>query len=189
MIDHPIVTSVGVFEYTNPDGSIRRELRLPENVFDEKSLATYEGKPVIITHDAGRVDKDNVTEEIVGTILSKGEPDGDDVRAKIIIHDIDAVKKSGLRELSLGYDLLLDETPGEWNGQKYDAIQTEIVINHLAIVREARAGEQARLNIDSTENKALQKGAKAMAGKVTKRTKTANSDENRRKIAAYEARR
>lgn len=189
LIDHPIVTSVGVFEYTNPDGSIRRELRLPENVFDEKSLATYEGKPVIITHDAGRVDKDNVTEEIVGTILSKGEPDGDDVRAKIIIHDIDAVKKSGLRELSLGYDLVLDETPGEWNGQKYDAIQTEIVINHLAIVREARAGEQARLNIDSTENKALQKGAKAMAGKVTKRTKTANSDENRRKIAAYEARR
>ena len=189
LIDTPIVTSVGVFEYTNPDGSIRRELRLPEHVFDEKSLATYEGKPVIITHDAGRVDKDNVTEEIVGTILSKGCPDGNDVRAKIIIHDIDAVKKSGLRELSLGYDLVLDETPGEWNGQAYDAIQTEIAINHLAIVREARAGEQARLNIDSTENNALQKGANAMAGKATKQTKATNSDENRKKIAAFEARR
>lgn len=189
LIDHPIVTSVGVFEYTNPDGSIRKELRLPEHVFDEKSLATYEGKPVIITHDAGRVDKDNVGDEIVGTILSKGEPDGDNVRAKIIIHDIDAVKKSNLRELSLGYDLVLDETPGEWNGQQYDAIQTEIVINHLAIVREARAGEQARLNIDSTENKALQKGANAMAGKATKQTKATNSDENRKKIAAFEARR
>lgn len=188
LIDRPIVTSVGVFEYTNPDGSIRRELRLPEHVFDEKSLATYEGKPVIITHDAGRVDKDNVGDEIVGTILSKGEPDGDNVRAKIIIHDIDAVKRSNLRELSLGYDLVLDETPGEWNGQAYDAIQTEIVINHLAIVREARAGEQARLNIDSTENKALQKGESAMAGKATKR-KATNSDENRKKIAAYEARR
>lgn len=54
LIDHPIVTSVGVFEYTNPDGSVRRELRLPEHVFDEKSLATYEGKPVIITHEAGQ---------------------------------------------------------------------------------------------------------------------------------------
>lgn len=189
LIDHPIVTSVGVFEYTNPDGSIRKELRLPEHVFNEKSLATYEGKPVIITHEAGRVDKDNVGDEIVGTILSKGEPDGDNVRAKIIIHDIDAVKRSNLRELSLGYDLVLDETPGEWNGQPYDAIQTEIVINHLAIVREARAGEQARLNIDSTENKALQKGASAMAGKAVKQTKATNSDENRKKIAAFEARR
>lgn len=189
LIDHPIVTSVGVFEYTNPDGSVRRELRLPEHVFNEKSLATYEGKPVIITHEAGRVDKDNVGDEIVGTILSKGEPDGDNVRAKIIIHDIDAVKKSSLRELSLGYDLVLDETPGEWNGQQYDAIQTEIVINHLAIVREARAGEQARLNIDSTENKALQKGVNAMAVKSTKQTKATNSDENRKKIAAFEERR
>lgn len=189
LIDHPIVTSVGVFEYTNPDGSVRKELRLPEHVFNEKSLATYEGKPVIITHEAGRVDKDNVGDEIVGTILSKGEPDGDNVRAKIIIHDIDAVKRSNLRELSLGYDLVLDETPGEWNGQPYDAIQTEIVINHLAIVREARAGEQARLNIDSTENKALQKGASAMAGKAVKQTKATNSDENRKKIAAFEARR
>ena len=162
LIDHPIVTSVGIFEYTNPDGSIRKELRLPEHVFDEKSLATYEGKPVIVTHDAGRVNKDNVTNEIVGTMLSKGYGDdnGNDVRVKIVIHDIDTVKKSGMRELSLGYDLVLDETPGEWNGQPYDAIQTEIVINHLAIVREARAGEQARLNIDSRNN--LQKGAKNM---------------------------
>ena len=32
LIDTPIVTSVGVFEYTNPDGSIRRELRQPEHV-------------------------------------------------------------------------------------------------------------------------------------------------------------
>jgi hypothetical protein len=57
-----------------------------------------------------------------------------------------------MRELSLGYDLVLDETPGEWNGQPYDAIQTGIVINHLAIVREARAGEEARLNIDGKDN-------------------------------------
>ena len=33
LIDHPVVTSVGIFEYLNPDESIRRELRLPEEVF------------------------------------------------------------------------------------------------------------------------------------------------------------
>ena len=44
LVDHPILTSCGIFEYTNPDGSIRRELRLPKYVFDEKSLKTYRGK-------------------------------------------------------------------------------------------------------------------------------------------------
>ena len=52
-IDHPIVTSTGIFEYKNRDGSIRRELRLPEEVFDPASLESYEGKPVIVTHAAG----------------------------------------------------------------------------------------------------------------------------------------
>lgn len=151
LIDKPIVTSVGIFEYRNPDGSTRRELRLPEHVFDKDSLASYRGKPVILTHRAGSVDKDNVDREHIGTILSEGIVDGDSVRAEIIIHDTDIINQTGLRELSLGYSLDLDETPGTWNGQHYDAIQTNIRINHLALVDKARAGEQARLNIDSRD--------------------------------------
>ena len=167
LVDHPIVTSTGIFEYTNPDGSMRRELRLPEDVFAPESLKTYRGKPIIITHDAGYVDKDNVEEEQIGTILSEGYQDGDDVRAEIIIHDTDAMKECGLRELSLGYNLRLEETPGVWNGQPYDAIQRDIVINHLALVGSARAGEQARLNIDARDQKTTLKGGKIMA--TTKR--------------------
>ncbi len=121
LVDQPIVTSCGIFEYLQEDGNVRRELRLPENVFDEDSLASYEGKPIIITHDAGFVDKDNVEDEQIGTILSRGYQDGDNVRAKIVIHNTDALR-CGLRELSLGYNLTLDETPGVWNGQPYDAI-------------------------------------------------------------------
>lgn len=146
--DMPVVTSTGIFEYGLPDGGIRRELRLPEHVFDKRSLASYAGKPVIITHQAGSIDKDNVMEEIVGTILSEGFQDGQDVRCKIVIHDIDKVKKIPYRQLSLGYNLDLIEEPGEWNGEPYDAIQTNIRINHLAIVESARAGEQAHLNLD-----------------------------------------
>ena len=162
LIDHPVVTSVGIFEYTNPDGSIRRELRLPENVFDPDSLASYKGKPVILTHDAGVVDKNNVDEEHIGTILSEGYQDGDDVRCEIVIHDTDTMKQSGLRELSLGYSLYLDETPGTWRGQPYDAIQKNIRINHLALVDKARAGDQARLNIDGRGPR-TRKGGRTMA--------------------------
>lgn len=150
LIDNPILTRVGIFEYHNPDGTIRRELRLPEEVFAQESLASYKGKPVILTHEAGLVDVDNVQQEHIGTILSEGIQDGDNVRAQIVIHDAESLDY-GLRELSLGYTQTPDETPGVWNGQPYDAIQRNIQINHLALVEKARAGEQARLNIDGEE--------------------------------------
>lgn len=162
LVDQPIVTTTGIFEYRKPDGTVRRELRLPEHVFDPESLASYEGKPIIITHKAGAVDKDNVDQYHVGTILSKGYQDGENVRAKIIIHDTDAMKDADLKELSLGYNLESIETPGVWNGQPYDAIQTNIRVNHLAIVKKARAGDQARLNIDSDDDEIL-KGEVTMA--------------------------
>ncbi|MCD7826340.1 MAG: DUF2213 domain-containing protein [Clostridiaceae bacterium] len=151
LVDHPIVTTCGIFEYKNNDGSIRRELRLPEDVFDAKSLESYKGKPIIITHDAGEVDKNNVHREQIGTIMSKGYRDGDNVRCEIIIHDTNALERCGLKELSLGYSLDTDDTPGVYRGEKYDCIQKNIEINHLALVGEARAGESARLNIDGKD--------------------------------------
>lgn len=188
--DEPIVTSVGIFEYLNDDGTKRRELRLPEEVFDPASLASYEGKPIIITHDAGEVDKNNVQHEIIGTILSPGIQDGEDVRAKIVIHNTDAMKRSGLKELSLGYSLDLDETPGVWNGQPYDAIQRNIRINHLALVESARAGEQARLNIDGRDTK---KGVKVMKNAQTQKPARRDGgpltpEEMQKAIADFQAR-
>ena len=96
LVDRPILTSTGIFEYINPDGTIRRELRLPEEVFKEESLQSYKGKPICITHDAGLITKDNVHENAVGTILSEGYRSGNDVRAEIIIHDTDEMKSAGL---------------------------------------------------------------------------------------------
>ena len=172
--DRPVLTSCGIFEYTNPDGSVRRELRLPKEVFSPESLRSYRGKPVVITHEAGLIDKNNVAQNQIGTILSEGERSGGDVVAEIIVHDTDAMRSAGLVELSLGYNLDLDERPGVWNGQRYDAIQRNIRINHLALVREARAGEQARLNLDSRDQVNLLKGGKRMS-KKTKRVPHADA--------------
>lgn len=167
LVDHPVVTRCGIFEYADPEkgeDGIRRELRLPEEVFAEKSLASYEGKPIIITHDAGEINKNNVQREQIGTILSKGYRDGNNVRCKIVIHNTDALKRCGLRELSLGYSQTPEETPGVYEGEEYDAIQRDIEINHLALVGEARAGDAARLNIDHKDTaKKYLKGGPAMA--------------------------
>ena len=189
--DRPILTSTGIFEYTNPDGSIRRELRLPEDVFAPESLKSYKGKPIIITHDAGLVNKDNVHDNQIGTILSEGIPSGNDVKADIIIHATDEMKDRGYKELSLGYNLDLEETPGEWKGQPYDAIQRNIIINHLALVREARAGEQARLNIDSRDSDTL-KGGKSMKNTPKKTVRgdgILSKEELEQAIKEYKARR
>ena len=192
LVDHPVLTSIGIFEYTNSDGSIRRELRLPEEVFKPESLKTYKGKPIIITHDAGLITKDNVGQEAIGTILSEGYQDGDDVRAEIIIHDTDEMKSVGLKELSLGYNLTLDETPGVWEGKPYDAVQRDITINHLALVLQARAGDQARLNIDSRDR--TPKGVKKMSKKKIVKSGTRadgvlSPEELQKAIADYKKRR
>lgn len=180
LVDHPVVTRCGIFEYADPEAGgdgIRRELRLPEDVFDEKSLASYEGKPIIITHDAEEINKDNVHQEQIGTILSKGYRDGECVRCKIIIHNTDAMKNCGLRELSLGYSQNPEEVPGVYKGQKYDAIQHDIEINHLALVSDARAGNRARLNIDhrDVKKKKYLKGGPVMA-KVKAKGKNSRYD-------------
>lgn len=191
--DNPIVTRTGIFEYTNADGTVSRELRLPEDVFAPESLQSYKGKPVIITHDAGLVNKDNVSQEQIGTILSEGYQDHDKVRAEIIIHDTDELKSCGLRELSLGYNLDLEYTSGVWNGQHYDAIQRNIRINHLALVQEARAGETARLNIDGRDKNKNFKEDSSMKKNIKKTGKRSDGilspEQLAQAIEEYKARR
>lgn len=150
LIDTPIVGRAGIQLYRNADGSVRRELRPPEEVFHPDSLASFAGKPVTDEHPNEPVTAKNAKRLAVGTMRSEGKQDGDNVIAPIIIHDaemVDKVMKGGKRELSLGYKVDLEETPGVWNGQEYDAIQRNIRINHLAIVPRGRAGN-AKLNLD-----------------------------------------
>ena len=150
LVDTPIVGRVGIQLYKNADGTIRRELRPAEEVFHADSLKSFAGKPVTDEHPGEPVTAKNAKRLSVGTMQGEGRQDGDNVVAPIIVHDgemIDKILKGGKRELSLGYKVDLEETPGVWNGQEYDAIQRNIRVNHLAIVPRGRAGN-ARLNLD-----------------------------------------
>ena len=95
----------------------------------------------------------------------------------------------GFKELSLGYNLDLVEEPGTYNGEPYDAIQTNIVINHLALVASARAGEQARLNIDGSDEPEL-KGGKLMVNETKSRADggAMSAEELKKAIEAYKER-
>jgi len=46
---------------------------------------------------------------------------------------IDAIQKDGKKDVSIGFFCDLDRTGGEFEGAKYDAVQRNIVLNHLAV--------------------------------------------------------
>jgi hypothetical protein len=144
--DRPIITRSGIFEYRSADGTIRKEYRPDSEVFSEVSLATANGIPVTDSH-RGLVDSKNV-DGIIGTVTSAGSKEDTNVVADVIIHN--PSRLGDKRELSLGYECDLDETPGEYNGQRYDCVQKNIQYNHLAAVKKGRAGN-ARLRLDSND--------------------------------------
>lgn len=160
MYDSPIVARTGVYTYVNPDKTIRREYRPREEVFDNESMLSFKGKPIVVEHPkTGKITSKTAKGLSIGAILSNGyvrQCDGgvDYVGCDIVIHDPAAI--GDLRELSLGYRCDVEETPGVTaTGEHYDAIQRNIRINHLAVVKKARAGVKARLNCDGDEYIAL----------------------------------
>lgn len=145
--DTPIVGRAGILVYRNADGTERREYRPPEEAFKADSLASLMGKPITVGHKAFVTAGNAAQVAPVGSVLSAGRQDGNAIRADIVIYNLD----TNARELSCGYSLNLDETPGTTpEGEHYDAIQRDIRYNHLAICSKGRAGI-ARLNMDGSQ--------------------------------------
>ena len=145
--DTPIVGRAGILLYRNADGTERREYRPPEEAFKADSLASLMGKPITIGHKAFVTAGNAAQVAPVGSVLSAGRQDGNNIVADIVVYNLD----TDSRELSCGYTLDLDETPGTTpQGEHYDAIQRNITYNHLAIVPKGRAGI-ARLNMDGEQ--------------------------------------
>lgn len=198
--DVPVVGRVGIQLYRNPDGSVRRELRPPEEVFNADSLASFKGKPITLGHP-GAVNSRNSRKHQVGTMLDVGRKDGSNVAVPIIIHADEAISqaKSGrARQLSLGYRLDLEERRGWFNRktqevvfrddesdrfpdgyisadwEEFDAVQRNIRINHLALVSKARAGDVATLNLDGDEEITLDDDDNQPKGKTMQKLRLDN---------------
>ena len=147
-----VVTRTGVFQYMNADGTIRRELRHPDDVFEKASLDSMRLIPVTNGHPQVRlVNSDNAKELIVGSVGESVYVDGQFVMASMVITHADATRDvdMGRKELSLGYTVDVVKEDGIYNGEPYTHRQKNIRYNHLAIVDRARAGSAARINLDS----------------------------------------
>jgi hypothetical protein len=140
---------VGILSYADGNQE-RREYRPADEVFRSESLSSFEGVPLTNDHPAGLLGA-NARGHVVGAI-SNVRRDGDKVRARITVFDKStiAAMEAGKLQLSAGYKVELDRTPGVTpDGQRYDAVQRQIVADHVALVYSGRAGTEVRARMDS----------------------------------------
>lgn len=168
-----IVTSCGVYSYRRADGTVQAELRLPEEVFAPESLASMKLKPLTNEHPIELVTPETAKMLQVGSLGDSpsswadsyavlhpsdvqrgfGGSDGIHVATDIIVTDAQTIAdiKAGKRALSMGYTCDIEASSGVWAGVAYTAIQRNIRYNHCAVVDIARAGDAARIHLDSAD--------------------------------------
>jgi len=145
------LTRTGIFVYRDAKGNTVRELRPPEEVMHPEALASFALVPVTNDHPSELLTADNAKQYAVGSVSESVVPEGDKVRASLMITDAAAIEAldAGKSELSCGYtaDVVLES--GVWQGQPYDAIQRNIRGNHVALVDAGRAGPACAIRMDA----------------------------------------
>lgn len=143
IIDTPIIARTGIQWYKR-DGKDVAEYRPASEVFSPQSLASFVGRPLTIDHPSFMVRSDNVRGVVVGAILGEPWRDGENLRARVVVHDkraVDLIERGLKAELSVGYTVETEQVAGTTpEGAHYDAIQRNIRCNHLSIVTRGRAG-------------------------------------------------
>jgi Uncharacterized protein conserved in bacteria len=123
--------------------------RPEEEVFNADSLASFDGVDITLQHPDTLVDSNNYSRVSKGVVRGSGTRTDDNfVQCNLLIKAKDTVDAvlSGTCELSAGYTATYDDTPGVApDGTPYQFKQTNIRINHVAVVDRARAGSNARI--------------------------------------------
>jgi hypothetical protein len=134
--------------------------RQEDEVFSEKTMASFEGKPVTVEHPNEFVTPESWKTHAVGTVQNvrrgTGIEDGM-LLADLLITDGEAIAYVNRRrpELSCGYDAEYEQTaPGQ-------ATQHNIIGNHVALVDRGRAGSRCAIrDSETTDWEKLMRDAK-----------------------------
>jgi hypothetical protein len=135
-------------EVGRPDLGVVNVYRAEDEVFSKRSLQTFSKIPVTNDHPGQPVTADNWKQVAVGTTGDDVLRDGEYLKIGLKITDAKAVQavNDGKRELSVGYSCELVWEDGiAPDGTPYQAKQTLITADHVAIVQRGRAGTKARI--------------------------------------------
>ena len=135
-------------EVGRPDLGTVKVYRPEETVFDKSSAASFPHAPVTLLHPANAVTADSWAQDAVGWAGEEVMRDGEFIRVPMTIaakRAIDAIA-DGHREISVGYNCQLIWEDGiAPDGTPYQAKQIQIVVDHIAIVPQGRAGPDCRV--------------------------------------------
>lgn len=139
-----------------PSDKVFRVYRPAEEVFAKEALASFHLRPVTDGHPFDGVNAETWRKEAVGVIGSDTRQDGGHMAATLLITDAmicNRIQRDGSVELSCGYscDLIMDGGVTE-TGETYDAKQTNIRGNHVAIVEQGRCGPSCKAGGDQMPN-------------------------------------
>jgi hypothetical protein len=155
-----------------------------EDLFDPKTMASFEGKAVTNDHPEDWVNPSNWKELAVGTAHSvrRGEgAEADFLIADLLITDqdaIDAVMGEKV-EISLGYDAdYVEISPGK-------GVQRNIFGNHVALVDKGRCGSRCSIG-DSFMSDKTKKKKISFADRIRNLVKTKDAEEAEKLAKAVE---
>ena len=149
------LTRSGIIEYKAKelgltDGDPNRTIRLlrkADHVFNDATKQSIRGISLTVSHPAG-VTPSNWEKTNVGNVVGEPYRVGDMLMGEILIgskRGIDMVEKEGWEELSIGYSFDFAKTTK--SGVDYEFETTApLIINHVAIVEQGRAGSQVRIH-------------------------------------------
>ncbi|MCE9501857.1 MAG: DUF2213 domain-containing protein [Leptospira sp.] len=147
----------GVYEYVQADGKVVMEAKLPEELFSKDTLDSAKMLPSCkehppVTDNGGLIDGSNYSKYAKGSLGDTIEVKENFMTGREKVWDSEMgkeLKNGNLQTVSMGFQCDLDFTPGEFNGQKYDAVQRNIRYNHMAHTDSPRLGEEVRIHLDS----------------------------------------
>lgn len=128
----------------------------PENEL-RKAVPTFNNLP--LTREHIEVDVENVPKDkIVGSLGDHAEYADGYIKNNLIVYDqkdIDLIMSGKKKELSCGYRYTPVREHGTFDGQEYDFVMTDIIGNHIALVKEGRAGHDVVVSdtIDKVKEK------------------------------------
>lgn len=145
------IARVGVFPYQKADGSIEMEAKLPDDLLADTAIDSANNKAITDNHPTELVNRDNFSQYGKGITANNAHTDGNRIKVDMSITDPTLIQeiKDGKQELSIGFVTELVPQSGEYQGVKYDSMQRNIQINHVAVVDRGRAGSSIRITGDS----------------------------------------
>ena len=108
----------------------------------EKAARTFNGLPLLLDHYEESAANPQTEHRVgsAGTECAWNAPYLDNALTITDARGIEAVESGECKELSCAYTYRPEPVSGEFDGQRYDFIMRDIQGNHIALVRDGRAG-------------------------------------------------